>query len=415
MRFISNRDSSRLGEPSVLSIIETLLAMSISVGAGIYFDTWWHVFIGACMAPFMLLRTERSYEEAIGLWHLIYAATEAATSGTKNLLAWSGKEHPRTWRVIDRLPGWLVYGVVLGITFIILPVAEFLIFVGGTFACALIATVYVALVAPITTLAAVPSNWWRVVVATDTATSPDIIPVPAWAASGPGPTDVYTLLQKRYLPASFAGKLAVIWLRAWATLLILAVSFGYRFSVKSTAIVWFPLLWALRPSKPPDRSWEAYLAVECDLRKPQLVAVWSGACLALLAMKYALWAFRYQMVTSLEALTSRLDAWGLGDAPGAVEWAAAVIRPGAIPLWQVATLINSILGIVFWWRVRTWLAEFHHAVGPPDATIDRTINSTFFFRRLLTSYTVLCNGYIVYKVAEKLPVPEIGWKLVPWV
>jgi hypothetical protein len=65
--------------------------------------------------------------------------------------------------------------------------------------------------------------------------------------------------------------------------------------------------------------------------------------------------------------------------------------------------------------MRKWLVEFQHGIGPTDPVVERFINVTFTVRRLITSYTILCNGYIVYKVAKNLPVPEIGSELFPWV
>jgi hypothetical protein len=92
----------------------------------------------------------------------------------------------------------------------------------------------------------------------------------------------------------------------------------------------------------------------------------------------------------------------------------AVVRPGAIPLWQVAVFVNSLLGILLWWRIRDWVAHFNHGLPPTDLSITRTLGVTFFFRHLLTSYVILCDLYIAIELARKLPVPEIGWKLFPW-
>jgi hypothetical protein len=54
-------------------------------------------------------------------------------------------------------------------------------------------------------------------------------------------------------------------------------------------------------------------------------------------------------------------------------------------------------------------------VPPSDESITRSLGMTFFFRRLLTSYVIVCNGFMAFQLARKLPLPEFGWKLFPWV
>lgn len=81
----------------------------------------------------------------------------------------------------------------------------------------------------------------------------------------------------------------------------------------------------------------------------------------------------------------------------------------------MATLLNSLLGLFVWWKVRIWLAHFRHEVPVSDESITRTLAVTFFFRRLLTSYVIVCNGLMALQLARRLPVPEIGWKMFPWV
>ena len=58
MRWFSNHESAARGEVSILAIIETLIAISISIGIAIYYDTTLHILISACIAPFLLLRTD---------------------------------------------------------------------------------------------------------------------------------------------------------------------------------------------------------------------------------------------------------------------------------------------------------------------------------------------------------------------
>ena len=60
MRWVSSRESVRQGEPSVLAIVETLVAMGLSLWIAVHFATVEHVVIGACVAPLLMLRTDES-------------------------------------------------------------------------------------------------------------------------------------------------------------------------------------------------------------------------------------------------------------------------------------------------------------------------------------------------------------------
>ena len=60
MRWVSSRESVRQGEPSVLAIVETLVATGISLWIAVRLGTVTHIVIGAGIAPFLLLRTDES-------------------------------------------------------------------------------------------------------------------------------------------------------------------------------------------------------------------------------------------------------------------------------------------------------------------------------------------------------------------
>lgn len=58
MRWVSNQESIRSGEPSVLAMIETLLASGISLWVAWRFDTVTHIAVAGLVAPLLLMRTE---------------------------------------------------------------------------------------------------------------------------------------------------------------------------------------------------------------------------------------------------------------------------------------------------------------------------------------------------------------------
>jgi len=84
------------------------------------------------------------------------------------------------------------------------------------------------------------------------------------------------------------------------------------------------------------------------------------------------------------------------------------------PIWQFDSATNAVLAIVVFFLIRSWLRHAEVGLPVPDARIDCTLGVLYFFRRLLTSYAIFCNGVVAIQLARKLPMPEIGSKLFPW-
>ncbi len=419
VRLWSSHESVRRGEPTVLALLETLAAMSVSVWIGIHFGTWMHVAVGAAIAPFLLLRTDESCRRGLrwaarlglgersarvdwvvgGLWALVgllalgWAWEVAWAWAVVGLwvLVWA-------WAVVrawpEALTGAGVYGPLIRFATTLAEIRH----------------------GPLRMIRAIPRNWWRAAVATDCVESPEFVPAPMDASSNGAeryrPYEVYVLFSKIFKhPVGCVRVLVVVGL-----LPHILIAFAYRLSLKSTALVWFPLLWALWPVKPADREWRQQLEIGAELGKTRFVGAVSTLCFLLLAAKYVLWTGRHELVLKAEAWEDLLRSWSPALADSALaEALVGYVRPGAFPLWQVATLLNSILGLFVWWKLRTWLAHFRHNAAPSDESITRTFAVAFFFRRLLTSYVIVCNGFMALQLACRLPVPEIGWKMFPWV
>ncbi|MCA9211702.1 MAG: hypothetical protein KDB27_01445, partial [Planctomycetales bacterium] len=146
MRIYSTPESEAAGEMTVLSIVETLIAM------GIYVAIWWltgsllHLAIAAIAAPLTLLRTEESVElglkwirfRADSLWDRLYWLPEIAT--------------------------WF-----LSIPMIVC-ICVFAILVRFT------ATFAILVRHPIYTLQTIPRNWIRIVLCLDVCRAPEVIP-----------------------------------------------------------------------------------------------------------------------------------------------------------------------------------------------------------------------------------------------
>jgi hypothetical protein len=468
VRLWSSHESVRRGEPTVLAILETLAAMAVSVWIGIHFGTWMHIAMGAAIAPLLLLRTDESCRRGLrwaaaaklrplvklgeGEGRPIWRAARWRAPGEEEDLEavpQLRRKHPITvanmaviGAVVAMLVG-VIMGAVIGTVVAMVMVVAVVGVMGAAFILLTPKEVAREFEAPISTMVAatavigmvirfaatlaeishgprmiraIPGNWWRVVVATDFVESPEFLPDPMEASSsdtqGELNWEVYRWLDEASKDPVFRRRvLLVVGMLPFA-----CIAFSYRLSLKSTALVWFPLLWALRPVKPANLDWRKHLEIGAELGKTRFVGAVSALCILFLAAKYVLWTGRHGLALEAEAWRDLLRSWSSALADSALaDGLVGYVRPGALPLWQVAMLLNSLLGIFVWWKVRTWLAYFRHDVPPSDKSITRTLAVTFFFRRLLTSYVIVCNGFMALQLARRFPVPEIGWRMFPWV
>jgi hypothetical protein len=65
MRWFSTVESADNLEFSVLAAVESLAAVCLSLWLAWYFQTATHILAAACLAPFLLLRTEESTERGL--------------------------------------------------------------------------------------------------------------------------------------------------------------------------------------------------------------------------------------------------------------------------------------------------------------------------------------------------------------
>ncbi len=71
MHWVSSGESVKKGEPTVLAIVETVLAVALYWWIAWYYDTHIHLLVSICVAPFLLLRSQKSTELG-ATWFLAY-------------------------------------------------------------------------------------------------------------------------------------------------------------------------------------------------------------------------------------------------------------------------------------------------------------------------------------------------------
>lgn len=420
----STPESVQQRELSLLAIVETLCAMAAYVWIGVRFGTWWHVWTAAAIAPFMLLRTDDSISR--GWRYFVYLR------GT--LAIWPKTTLGVTFVGIVALSslvglsseGWLMTSVFILLGVNALPLGMCAPALIGRFAGAITGLIQY----PRESLAAIPSNWLQLVGCVDFRQSPELIPRPRGQTEPLVETKTDSILVERFVSSTNAWEAIEL---AWASIrevrtkgkrkrvrFLIAAFFVtatilpfvipaiiFRLSIKSTAIVWLPLLWATKLPKPANEPWSAHLKLMIAGDLPRLVTLWSFLYLLLVGLKVLMYIGEHRLAMAA-------DSWHdwLGGRLGA--FAVALVRPGEIPIWQLASTVNAILAITLFLLLRDWLRRGEVGLANNEVTIERTVWSFFFVRRLLTTYTIGNQLVVFFLLARQMPLPTIGTTLFPW-
>lgn len=365
MRWISDVHSAEREEVTVLAIVETIAAVSVSIGIFVHTGHLYHIAIATCLAPFLLLRTRRSIRN--GLRHGNRAARR---------LDWFAND----------IVGLLLIPLVFPLEITIGKVR---------------ATLSALFTHPRETISAIPTNWKKIALCTDIGSVPEIMPgietMPFRGdIKGIQLGGIYRSIWKDFRSDGFTLISVPIVL---LYLIVTLVSLAYRWSLKSTALIWSPLLWYMRP---------VYAAEDLNYRLDQI--------LRLAMSKVVLWYsvfFVGFFIGKIYLLSFASEHMNLVASLPGWTFLRHLFVPEGLPIWQIASFVNAVLGISIF-----FIADYlHHAIKHnqtiPAQTIvkiDRVLSDV---RNTITCYTVLCTAYIT--VQQTMPsLPPIGLRPFPW-
>ena len=236
----STSESAEQGEISALAIVETLVAMSLTIWIAVRYQTVVHVAISGCIAPFLLLRTQASTKLALS-WF------EESGIGDRVFMS--------AMRLFQRLGGLKEQNSLLKnfrwTLTIPIHTPSFLACVASLQVARVAATVFAMVSEPTTALRAVAANWRRVALATDVCCSPEVLPgIETNACSG-----ILSVLRFRVWMKStredLNWKKPVSFFRCCvfspgAFALFYLPSILYRLSLKSTSLLYMPFMFVIR-------------------------------------------------------------------------------------------------------------------------------------------------------------------------
>lgn len=424
MRLYSTADSVRCGEVSVLAICETLAAIIASYLFGLWAGSWWHIPVGATIGFFTLLRTDRACVMSLAI----------STRYNKFLKSFDASSFPQTeYRDARTALACALVGLATAVVlYLLAPFFAVLWKIAATSGCLLFRFRE--------TIRAIPRNFLRATISVDLCVSPEFYPLPddpAFNAEFPEEqrrlNSVYSMLPacatssvirgisyeadtwwEKVIYPSLLGFGAI--LMAIQFVVICGIAMSYRFSVKMTALVWFPLWWALTPVtiKPVSRPWSRHLEMEWDQGRPQFDRMLSTFTLVLFVAAYLIWASRITASNHLASLGEWISLTAPTKIASIMETIAATVYPGALHLWQLAAMANALLGLMQFRLIKRWLVMFRHDEAPTDSNVERWLHLLFKVRWPLTVYASACNLYIAYQIALLFPAPKVDSRLFPW-
>lgn len=178
-RWTSTPLSADRGEISVLAIVETIAAISISMGIAWYYETVTHIAVSACLAPVLLLRTGRSV--ALGLCSL-----ERGLELAKHLR-----------EAVER------HGYFAQVAFV--PVITFAGLALLSVVCRIVPIILVVARRPLYCIKQIPINWRRVVFCMDSSLPPEAIPGAARRLPGLTALHLFDSFFRSTLDAEYMG------------------------------------------------------------------------------------------------------------------------------------------------------------------------------------------------------------------
>jgi hypothetical protein len=178
------------------------------------------------------------------------------------------------------------------------------------------------------------------------------------------------------------------------------LAWAYRLALKSTAVLWLPLIWIVVQALPRTQIM-ARLFVMTRSAWSKTMLVYSAfvllAFLAKLALLFGIWH-----LANLEWLGP------LGVA------ATRLAAPFELPLWQVAGALNALLAWLFFFHADQHLLAQGTTEAWPEVWLRREYVLFQLARTSLSLYVIACTFYIAAAVAWQTEWPPIRFVLFPW-
>lgn len=385
------------GHISILAIVETAIAVGLSIYVAILMQTLAHIQVAALMAPLLLLQTRKSMQ-----WSIQWSA------------------------LLIKLLRWLNENLDGSRSFHAQALAYILGAISAFFGLLLIIIIRCLATAvslarhPLEAIRAVPDNWSRVAMSLDVMHPHEILqgiecmrkgtidPQFAVAVGMPGETEAFEMLRylrPRYgllalgagivvqlilvlfsyavgIPKSGSAAMPFFLMHITSVLsvgtgvVLVCVPLVYRWSLKSTALIWSPFIWIVRMSFFSRYTVRTRLRLLSDDAWGKLVFLYSCFAALAIAAKTCLYFDVYDMGARWRQIVAadQIDFY---------------VRSDSFPVWQIAMAINTVLAIILHIYAHRLLILMDESVPVNRSRVDRALNACSFVRLSLSYFTIL--------------------------
>lgn len=393
MRWHSTPESIQEGKPSFLAILETIAAITISLIFAYHFGSVKYIAIGSCIAPLLLLSSERSSTLALNWGDYIYRKLYYLYMYSEE--HWASCNFPKL--LYTSIPSLIIttifwLGTIISIFFI-----------------KILTTTLTCIRHPFYTLKAFPLNWRRNVLCTDFFAIPELIPgienidrdgakLELFRFRNLVSTSIHLVMGKEGSIISKNEKHGHSPIEIIAVILFLFPCYIYRWSLKSTALIWSPLLWILREPISGNLAFRLNLITESAAYRT--ARYYSILILILFLIKMYIWFTWHKVAETWQTITG-------------INTINAYLAPKEIPIWHLCALINTLSALFVYYMADWFLQKYRHGQPVPENVIERVLHIHKTISRPLSLYIIACNLYITVHLALKIKWPPLG-KLFPW-
>lgn len=382
MKLISTRSTIQRQEVTALAILETGGATLASIWYYFEFGSFVHFAIAATLAPILLIRTPASTQYGISL-------AFASLPLIRRFISMMGVKESSTSETRAALDLFI---------FFIANIFTIIVF----FVVKVVAGIAGLVTRPIESLTYIPENWRKIVLCTDTATLPEIIPGISELTEDDPRAQLIRWRLEYWFPRSPEHRSSIL---AWivttlVALPILIAAVAYRWSIKMTAIIWSPLVWAFRPFERNDNIVRFARGI-VDLSMSRFGRIYSGFVILFCAVKCLIFVFWLRLDQALVALLRT---------PGIESYLA----PASIPLWHVTAFLSACITWVVFFRSERFLLLSGSAVHASSNSFRLFIQGAFVLWNFFSIYSAVCMLYITNRLVGSIEIPALSFVVFPW-
>jgi len=264
---------------------------------------------------------------------------------------------------------------------------------------------------PLSSLQAIPANWYRIVLATDMWHPPELLPGIESQRYRELIDGFHDLRFREWLRRASNGddifSNILSWILGWIlTLIFFLPALLYRWSLKSSALFYLPFIWIIGTPTHIKKLHE---------NLDEQLALWKDSALAKVGVIYAVIVivFFTALPLFLKIKLHDLSAGLPANLHGLTEMIVPFFVTFEWKAWHVARFLAAVITLGVWFYLDTLVIQrkFRKDVGLHGEA--KIIFHLLRVRQLLSLFTLACGVYVLYQM---IPWAEIfhNFQWVPW-